>query len=286
MPYGRLALTAVIAAVGVFAPAGLARRSGPPLRVAVYYAWYPGWHTHYRPSLGYYSSDDPAVIRAHIAALRYGNFGGAAYSWWGIGSETDARFSSFLRASRRTPLRWAIYYEREGYADPSVGEIRTALRYLARRYFASGSYLRIGGRPVVFVYGDANDGCAMAARWKAADTVKAYVVHKVFHGYRACASQPDSWHQYGGAATGEDHQRGFSFTIMPGFYGAHEGEPRLPRDLERWRKNVRDMVASREPLQLVVSFNEWGEGTAVEGAREWRSSSGYGAYLDALHRIK
>jgi hypothetical protein len=33
----------------------------------------------------------------------------------------------------------------------------------------------------------------------------------------------------------------------------------------------------------VTTFNEWGEGTAVESATEWASPSGYGAYLDALH---
>jgi hypothetical protein len=43
------------------------------------------------------------------------------------------------------------------------------------------------------------------------------------------------------------------------------------------------MIASAAPFQLVTSFNEWGEGTAVESAQEWASASGYGAYLDALH---
>jgi hypothetical protein len=43
------------------------------------------------------------------------------------------------------------------------------------------------------------------------------------------------------------------------------------------------MIASRARWQLITTFNEWGEGTAVESAREWRSSSGYGAYLDILH---
>jgi hypothetical protein len=43
------------------------------------------------------------------------------------------------------------------------------------------------------------------------------------------------------------------------------------------------MVASGEPWQLVTTFNEWGEGTAVEAAEEWSSPSGYGQYLDALH---
>jgi hypothetical protein len=43
------------------------------------------------------------------------------------------------------------------------------------------------------------------------------------------------------------------------------------------------MVKSNEDWQLITSFNEWGEGTSVEAAREWSSSSGYGTYLDVLH---
>jgi hypothetical protein len=43
------------------------------------------------------------------------------------------------------------------------------------------------------------------------------------------------------------------------------------------------MVASEEPWQVITTFNEWGEGTAVESAAEWESQSGYGLYLDALH---
>jgi hypothetical protein len=57
----------------------------------------------------------------------------------------------------------------------------------------------------------------------------------------------------------------------------------LTRDVCRWAQNVQAMVASGEPLQLITTFNEWGEGTAVEPAREWITSSGFGAYLDLLH---
>jgi hypothetical protein len=108
------------------------------------------------------------------------------------------------------------------------------------------------------------------------------VVLKVFSGYRTCTSQPDGWHQYG-PASAEDSQAGYSFTISPGFYKANEATPRLARDLTRWNQNIQDMVASGAPFQLVTTFNEWGEGTAVESAQEWATPSGYGAYLDALH---
>jgi hypothetical protein len=43
------------------------------------------------------------------------------------------------------------------------------------------------------------------------------------------------------------------------------------------------MVASNAPWQLVISFNEWPEGTSVESGGDWTSPSGFGTYLDALH---
>ena len=73
--------------------------------------------------------------------------------------------------------------------------------------------------------------------------------------------------------------------IAPGFDERGEAAPRLPRDLGRWRADVADMVASNARWQLVLSFNEWPEGTSVESAREWATPSGYGAYLDVLHEL-
>jgi hypothetical protein len=43
------------------------------------------------------------------------------------------------------------------------------------------------------------------------------------------------------------------------------------------------MIASKANFQLITTFNEWGEGTSVENAKEWNSSSGFGSYLDVLH---
>lgn len=43
--------------------------------------------------------------------------------------------------------------------------------------------------------------------------------------------------------------------------------------------------ASNARWQLVLTFNEWPEGTSVESATEWATPSGYGTYLDALHEL-
>ena len=71
--------------------------------------------------------------------------------------------------------------------------------------------------------------------------------------------------------------------ISPGFDEVRDGHAALPRDLAQWRQTITDMAASGAPWQLVISFNEWPEGTSVESAREWATPSGYGAYVDALH---
>jgi hypothetical protein len=262
-----------------------------PIRAAFYYPWFPeAWRqqgmdpfSHYKPSLGYYSTE-ATTVRAQIQAMQYANIDAGLASWWGVGSATDQRISMLLKEASSSGFKWALYYEPEGQGDPATSQITGDLTYIQTHYSQQPGYLRVAGRPVLFVYADAGDGCAMSSRWKQANTLGFYIVLKVFSGYRACASQPDAWHQYA-PSSAEDVQSGFSFTISPAFWKASERAPRLARDLSRWSKSVGDMVASKEPWQLLTTFNEWGEGTSIESATEWQTSSGFGAYLDALHHI-
>jgi hypothetical protein len=269
--------------------------SGPPskaspMRTTFYYPWFPeAWDqsgidpfTHYHPSAGFYSEANATVVAHQIAAMQYARIGLGIASWWGKGSQTDTKMPLLLSTAAGTGFKWSVYYEAEGNSDPSAAAIASDLAYINSHYGSDPSFYKIDGRPVIFVYAQPSDGCAMASRWAQANATGAdYVVLKVFPGYPNCSSQPAAWHQYS-PAVAEDHQAGRSFAISPGFWLA-TGSVRLARDLSRWQQNVRDMVASGEPWQFVTTFNEWGEGTAVESATEWATSSGYGAYLDALH---
>jgi hypothetical protein len=259
---------------------------GFPIRAAFYYPWFPeAWtqlgispYSNYTPSLGYYDSSQASVIANHIDAMQAAGLDAGIASWWGQGTKTDQRIPLLLSAAAPTSFRWALYYEQEGSGDPTVNQIESDLSYIDANYGHAPGFLRVAGRPVLFVYASGPDGCAMADRWAAANADHAfYVVLKVFSGYRTCASQPDSWHQYGPAAA-TDNQSGYSFTISPGFWKAGEATPRLTRDPARWATNVQQMIASNAPWQLVTTFNEWGEGTAVESSTEFGAT-----YLDTLH---
>ncbi len=174
-----------------------------PIRATFYYGWFPeAWSqehvdpfTLYHPTLGFYDSGDPVVLRKQIAALRYAHIAAAISSWWGPGSKTDSRFPLALTLSRQTPLRWAIYYEAEGYGDPGAAQIHADLVYLRRRYFAQPAYLRVDGRPVVFAYGDGHEDCSVAERWHDANQgIGAYLVLSAFG-----AREHVSYHQFTGA---------------------------------------------------------------------------------------
>ena len=267
-----------------------------PLRIAAYYPWFPeGWthaemspFTHYSPSLGFYDASDKRVIARHVRAMRWGHIRAATYSWWGRESPTDSRLSQHLDVAAKRGFRFAIYYEWEGYADPSVEQLRADVEYIRDTYAPSPGYLKLDNRFVVFVYGDSDDGlaCEVAERWRAASAgTGAYVVLRAFPLYRGCRAQPDSWHTYSADKNAFDLAP-YSYSVSPGFFFAKDDRPARSRNVARWTRTVRAMTRSPSQFHYVISFNEWGEGTAVESAFQWSSPSGFGRYLDVLHAIR
>lgn len=151
----------------------------------------------------------------------------------------------------------------------------------------------------VFVY-NADDptqaeGCDTVNRWIAArSSLKSqynqivYIDLKVFPGYATCpgASAVDGWHQYGPASATHDFTSApgdGSYSISPGYWksGASYGTaPFLLRDRTRWQSAVASMQASDAEWQLITTFNEWGEGTAIESSSGCRNTAPSGTYCD------
>ncbi|MFJ5259722.1 sigma-70 family RNA polymerase sigma factor [Streptomyces sp. NPDC088387] len=258
-----------------------------PVRAAFYYPWYEqnpvtDGGSKYTASAPDYDQDDPATVERQIKDMQYGGLQAGIASWWGPGTEEDRRMPLLMSEGAELGFSWSAYYEDEAYANPSAERIRDDLAHL-RTYADQKTWLHIDGKPVIFVYAAGGDGCDMVDRWTEANrTAGYYVVLKVFGGYLDCANQPQGWHQY---AASLDVQKGYSAVLSPGFWKYDADAPVEPRDLDRFRREATTVATSGAPFQLLVSYNEWGEGTAAESATDWASASGHGAYMDVLHDV-
>ncbi|MTD12912.1 hypothetical protein GIS00_02995 [Nakamurella sp. YIM 132087] len=250
-----------------------------PIRAAFYYGW-GSTSSHFTAT---YGTDDPYAApgapRRNVTQMRYAGLNAGIASWMGQGSFADVRFPYQLRAADGTPFRWSLYYEPAGR---SYAQINSDLTYIRGKYGIDKNFLRVGGKPVLFVWAGGSFSCSQAQTWVQANQSRFYLVFKVFPGYTGCPYKPRAWHEYGPV-----HRivtvPGNSAAVSPGFWHTNSSSPILARDPRSWDLAIKQMVGSRVPWQLVTSYNEWGEGTAVETANQWRSGTPYGRYLDLLH---
>jgi hypothetical protein len=315
--WGRLPPSLWVSGIVAFAAFGLvgckvmpSPTSAAPIRAAFYYPWFPeAWaqqgqnpFTNYSPTRGFYSTD-VATLKAQIADMQYGDITIGIASWFGQGSTTDKHWPALISAAQGTGFAWAPYYEPEGISDPTPDQITSDLHYLSTQYQGtntdSGLATFSGKGMPVFVY-NADDltqakGCDTVNRWTAARALlksqynlTVYVDLKVFPGYASCPgiSAIDGWHQYGPASANQNFAAApgdGSYSISPGYWksGASYGAaPFLARDRVRWQSSVASMQASGAKWQLITTFNEWGEGTAIESASGCRNSAPDGTYCD------
>jgi glycoprotein endo-alpha-1,2-mannosidase len=168
MTRGWLCLWFGLAIVGVQAPSA---RPADVVVGAYYYPWYgsfAGGHDLGQsvrghlvppqgPEIGPYSSRAAETIAAHIDQSHRGNIDFWAVSWWGPQSSDDVTFrESILKHPRRGELKYAVHYESTGRlgdpSNPSFNNLVPDFRHLAGHYFGDPNYLKLDGRPVVFLY--------------------------------------------------------------------------------------------------------------------------------------
>lgn len=168
-----LLLLWVSASMAVMA-GGRVIQESKPLVGAYYYPWYQkgdpteGWakwshamrlHLEHPqlPMVGTYDSRDAEVIGAHIEQSVRGGIDFWSVSWWGPDSKTDRIFKdSVLKHPDIGKVKYAMLYESTGrfgkFDSPTYDKWIPDLEYLKKTYFDDPNYLKIDGRPVLFVY--------------------------------------------------------------------------------------------------------------------------------------
>jgi hypothetical protein len=275
----------------------------PRLVLSFYYPWYGSpsgpsgrwvhWDPQNRyastntPALGYYDSTDPNIISKHIELARQAGIDAFVASWWGRGSFEDAAFDKLLRTAEQKGFLAAIYYEQAG----SPQNIYEDFLYVLDRYAASKAFLKLAGRPVIFVYGrvslrfEPSDWEYVFGRLATETGTRPFVIAdglsarllQTFDGVHTynpvthSLNQIDAMYQKAGLAslaTG----RLFAATVAAGYDDRVIRTPglRVERDKGWYYQNLwRIATKARPGWILITSFNEWHEGSEIEPSIEY-----------------
>lgn len=303
-----------------------ARKSGAqtgmpvsPKVLAFYYTWYgtpenhgnwvhwgkvnPEKHdisasTHY-PTIGAYDSHDPGTIDYHIQLAQDHGVDAFICTWWGQGRFDDRAFVTVLERAKEKGFEVTIYWETvPGKGNVKITNAVDDLAYVLERYGSHPAFLKLNGKPVIFVYGRVMGQVAMS-EWAQIITLAQERTGKDFlliaDGYRdGYARMFDGIHTYNICALVQgksvDELREFSrqsfasavrtarkrgklscITIIPGYDDTKIRTPGINAerlDGEAYKVFWEEAIAAKPDWILITSWNEWHEGSEIEPSWE------------------
>ena len=157
----RAVSTAVIS-VMLLESSAIPAASEPSLRVGVYY--FPGWdgsdnrnweaikpYPEREPLLGWYKGAEPAVMRRQLRWMKEYGLSYVAFDWyWQDGGvHADGPLKAYLDISA-PPVDYAILWCND-HNGVGIDEWRRIVSFWVDNYLKRSTYLRLNGKPVVFV---------------------------------------------------------------------------------------------------------------------------------------
>ena len=287
--------------------------------LAFYYTWYgtPARHgqwvhwadvqpdkhdiatsTHY-PALGAYDSHDPDVIDGHIALAKSHGVDCFISTWWGPGGFDDRAFRLLLDRAKRQRFEVSAYWETvPGKGQAKIDRGVNDLVYLLNEYGDHPAFLKVDGKPVIFVYGrvmgevDLTEWPAIiveARRRSGKDFLliadgyrEPYArVFDGLHAYNICGwvrdKKPDELARLSQASFAEavriakQQGRLSCITIIPGYDDTKIRTPGINaqrQDGETYRVLWEQAIAADPDWLVITSWNEWHEGSEIEPSYE------------------
>ncbi len=209
-----------------------------------------------------------------------------------------------LAAAGKHGLAVSAYYEKIVGDDPAI-RVHSAvadLDYLLKQYGSDKAWLRVDGKPVIFVYGRAL-GALPPSAWH---DVIAQVRRDNPGGVVLIADsfKPEYVAEFDGASTynitGQTQRKTpaevaawahtaypkmvaaaqgkiSTVTVIPGYDDTHVGRP-APRPVtdryggETYRALWKEAIAARPDWVLITSWNEWHEGSEIEPSVQYGST--------------
>lgn len=256
------------------------------------------------PAWGAYDSHDPVVVNRQVETARAAGITGFIASWWGRDSFEDHGMPMLLAAAGKHKLTVSAYYEKIA-GDDTASRIKSAvddIDYLLTRYGSDKTWLRAGGKPVLFVYGRALHELSPADWQVVMSQVRrdnpggvVLIADSLDPGFDATFDGTSTYNITGQtqhksppeirawahaaypkmvAAAGPGKIS--TVTVIPGYDDRNTGRPPPRPVTERWggetyRALWQEAITAAPDYVLITSWNEWHEGSELEPSVEYGS---------------
>ena len=271
----------------------LPRKAFEPMVLAYHYGWYgrpdglakewlhwnPAVADHgstHAPQLGWYDSADPKIVRQQIAWAQEAGVDGFILSWW---TSWDRKVLAEL-LKQADAKRFAVSLYLEAAATPA--EFHKQLLEIEALAKGHPSFLRVEGKPVVFVYGRilyalGNDGVREALKDTHVFVIGDALEAKTFTLLDGAAAYmaldwPDQQHEHliNLQRTARLHDKLLVASVAPGYDDSHIRSPgRIDQRLDGQFYESMWSSAKRADWVVITSWNEWHEGSEIEPSAEF-----------------
>jgi hypothetical protein len=256
-----------------------------------------------RSGIVLFDSGDPDAIRFHLDCATYAGIDSFISTWWGINDNHDYNFRTLLNVTNSSgyDMTHTVYFEtvQDQYRSNNsacVTNLYNNLKYIVQSYGSHPKFLRVDGRPVIFVY--ATTARPSMANWSSvvdllhADGLNPFLIADL-GGPRAVPADWlqvfDGFHVYNPLGIYRDEPQNAlplfesmvlssrangklaCVTTLPGYNDTQVRDGVIP--LRRQGGSIYqqswDVAKRANPdWALICTFNEWHEGTEIEPSLE------------------
>ena len=258
--------------------------------------------SHYYPLTGPYASSDNAILDYQCLLMKYSGVDGVMVDWYGTSNLYDyagikRNTEALAQAVERNGLQLAIVYEDATLNNVSstqsgkVSRAKQDLDYLQKNFFNQDYYTRVGGKPLLLVFGP--QGLTTQAQWtEAMSVLSATPCFVCLNGHSSRAGTL-SQGEYVWVNPSPDYSVATRYNTyiagaMPGFWDYYvEGGDRTTgyttydrEDGALFARQLNAALKAGLKYVQVSTWNDYGEGTTIEPTLEY----GY-KYLTALQQF-
>ncbi len=252
--------------------------------------------SHLYPLIGPYDSGDRDVIEYHLLTMKLAGIDGVIVDWYGRMDHFDYALLhrntlKLVELVERFGMKLAVCFEDQVVgklvaggkiqAGQRVGYVAGEIKWLADHWFRRGSYVRLDGQPVLLSFGQT--GLTDAEWTQVWQRLEAPVSYFSEHRRRSHAVGAFDWPIPSQGLSAMDRfemaSRGWPHAIpvvFPRFHdiyqqaGVSKSHGRIAdRDGQTLGRTLARALRSGHEIVQLATWNDWGEGTAIEPSREY-----------------